>query len=325
MKIAVSRYQMEPLEGSQRAVRHGALLRVSFRDGSTGYADCHPWHEWGDTPLDLQLELLACGHITPLVSRSLVAARTDAEARKYQRHLFHNLVVPPSHQHFSDFVHRHQFDFDKYLENKQVPIKIKVGVDPKLEIAILNHWSKEIASSECLLRLDFNSRLPEKGFVEFLDSIKAVRDHIEFYEDPFPFDPQGWQRLREEESIALAADRESFAALEYPLSCDYLVVKPAVQEIYPFLGSQRKNRRLIITSYLDHPIGQLSAAYLAAVTSKRDGTILDVCGLLTHQAYKQCEFSRELKQEGPRLVPHHEGSGWGYDDLLKGLKWRPLM
>ncbi len=325
MKIAIFHYALQPVGGSQRPPRRGVLLQVVFRDGSVGYGDCHPWHELGDANLDLQLQLLSCGHMTPLLTRSLAAARADADARKSGYHLFKDLAIPASHHHMADLIMRHKPDFEKFLQHGPATIKIKVGIDPPAECAVLKKWSHELRAAGCRLRLDFNCRLKEEAFIHYLSELGDLREGIDFYEDPFHYQPQRWQKVREELRISLACDRESLHALSFPASCDVLVVKPAVQEIFPFLTAQRAQRILVITTYADHPIGQLAAAYVAACAAKSHPQALGLCGLLTHHAYETTPFSAALDQHETQLRPSTEGCGWGYDTLLKELAWQPLM
>jgi O-succinylbenzoate synthase len=93
---------------------------------------------------------------------------------------------------------------------------------------------------------------------------------------------------------------------------DVLVVKPAIQEV------PTDERELVVTSYMDHPVGQLFAAYVAATTKTSDR-----CGLLTHLVYEPNAFSERLRIDGMRLVPPG-GNGIGFDDLLENLAWRKL-
>ena len=93
---------------------------------------------------------------------------------------------------------------------------------------------------------------------------------------------------------------------------DVLVIKPAIEEI------PRTDLELVVTSYMDHPIGQLCAAYTAATAG-----INTTCGLVTHVLYESDPFIDRMRIDGTRLVPP-EGMGWGFDDLLGKLPWRTL-
>jgi O-succinylbenzoate synthase len=162
------------------------------------------------------------------------------------------------------------------------------------------------------LRLDFNFTLDQSAFLAFAAGLSAeTRQAIDFIEDPCPFDPEVWRHLRKSTGLPLAADR-----IDGPIApdvCDFRILKPACQEIFPQAG------RFVITSYMDHPVGQLFAAWEAA---QRRATV-DLCGLLTHRLFEPNAFSESLTSTGPQLFPP-SGTGLGWDALLMSLPWKRL-
>ncbi|HKO59434.1 MAG TPA: hypothetical protein VJ276_26435, partial [Thermoanaerobaculia bacterium] len=154
------------------------------------------------------------------------------------------------------------------------------------------------------LRIDYNALLSADEFLEVAASLPAER--IDFIEDPCPYDAATWRMIRERTGLRLALDR----GLEME-GVDVWVVKPAVQELGP------PDRPIVITSYMDHPVGQLHAAFVAAQRTT------EVCGLVTHVLYEPNEFSESLRLDGARLVPP-PGTGVGFDDALERLEWRRL-
>lgn len=306
MRIWVSRYELEPRAALNSRValrsRQGALLRTETEYGF-GYADCHPWEEFGDTSLDNQLELLKNGFVTALTGRSLEFARADAHARAQRKSLFEGLEIPESHALVTDLM-----DLDAKEGFRS--IKVKMGRDPAAEAKRLRAL---VAESDSLLRLDFNATLSRETLDRFLENLGEGIKRIEFLEDPMPWNEKDWATIRERWGVALAADRETEAA-EW---VDFRVIKPAVQERIPASG------RIVFTSYLDHPLGQVSAAWVAASFSKTSGDRLACCGLLSQVAYQPNAFSERLKTKGARLSAP-EGTGFGFDDLLLNLEWREL-
>ena len=95
-------------------------------------------------------------------------------------------------------------------------------------------------------------------------------------------------------------------------SYDVLILKPALEEI-PCTDAE-----IVVTSYMDHPIGQLCAAYAAATAN-----ITSTCGLITHVLFESDPFIERMRINGTRLVPP-DGTGWGFDDLLESLPWQKL-
>src|SRR5205814_8733756 len=165
-------------------------------------------------------------------------------------------------------------------------------------------WGAGTPAGAFRLRIDFNAMLTAAEFVQ----ITLPRDCIDFVEDPCPYDAATWRALHDRTGLRLALDRE--VADE---GVDVLVVKPAIQEM------PQTKKEIVVTSYMDHPVGQLGAAFIAAkhATSPR-------CGLVTHVLFDGNELIEQLGIDGMRLVPP-PGSGVGFDDLLARLPWKRLQ
>jgi O-succinylbenzoate synthase len=288
--IFVSEYTLVPraalsaLAGA--APRRGALIRV---DG--GVADVHPWPELGDDPLEVQLARLARGETTSLTRRSLTFARADAAARAAGRSLFESLTIPESHWPGSE--PPEGFRVAKIKFGARIPDGVR-------------------------LRIDYNALLSADEFLEVASSLPVER--VDFVEDPCPYDAATWRMLRERTGLRLALDR----GFETD-GVDVWVVKPAVQPLTPALSppggegvpKAGEGRPIVVTSYMDHPVGQLHAAHVAAQHAT------EACGLITHVLYEPNEFSESLRLDGARLVPP-PGTGVGFDDALERLAWKRL-
>lgn len=242
-----------------------------------GVADVHPWPELGDEALEVQLARLARGETTSLTRRSLAFAQLDAAARAAGRSLFEGLTIPESHWPGPE--PPEAFRVAKIKFGARIPDNVR-------------------------LRIDYNALLSPAEFLEVAQSLPV--DRIDFIEDPCPYDAATWRMLRERTGLRLALDR----GFETD-GVDVWVVKPAVQEI------ASTARPVVITSYMDHPVGQLHAAYVAAQHAT------EVCGLITHVLYEPNEFSESLRLDGARLVPP-PGNGIGFDDALERLAWKRL-
>ncbi|PYQ33811.1 MAG: hypothetical protein DMF57_08030, partial [Acidobacteria bacterium] len=94
--IWYSEYDLQPRRALSALAapgpRRGALIRIGG-----GFADIHPWPEFGDAPLDAQIATLARGQTTPLTRRSLEMAALDAQARDRGVSLFEGVSIPESH------------------------------------------------------------------------------------------------------------------------------------------------------------------------------------------------------------------------------------
>ncbi|MGA8165076.1 MAG: enolase C-terminal domain-like protein [Waddliaceae bacterium] len=308
MKIFYSLYS---LEGKPSFTdRSGALLRFVFDDGSMGYADCHPWVELGDLPLSEQLSCLRQGKWTPLTLQSKKHAQIDASGRVEHNNLFDGLHIPSSHWLLTTPIEEIPEGFSS--------VKIKVGRHSEEEIPTLRDLFQQLPHS-VKVRLDFNAKLSQKNFVAYLEKILQWKERIDFIEDPYPYDCRSWEETQHKLGVAFACDRQSEKHQGNTLSHRVSVVKPAVQDAGAFFPTHD----LVVTSYLDHPLGQLAAAYHAALMQKTfPGKVLP-CGLLSHYAYQTNAFSEQMGRTESVLLPP-KGTGFGFDDLLLQQQWTLL-
>jgi O-succinylbenzoate synthase len=260
-----------------------ALAGAGAREGALirdgdGFADVHPWPELGDEPLGEQLARLARGETTSLTRRSLAFAKLDGAARREGRSLFDGLTIPKSHWPGDD--PPDDFDTVKLKSIERIPDRVR-------------------------LRIDFNATLRPEEFVYIADALPKER--VDFVEDPCPYDGATWSALRQTTGLRFALDRG--LATE---GVDVLVVKPAVQEM------PAGDHDVVVTSYMDHPVGQFFAAYVAATNQ-----VNDRCGLFTHVLFEPDDFIERVRSDGARLLAP-EGSGVGFDDLLERLPWKTL-
>jgi len=151
------------------------------------------------------------------------------------------------------------------------------------------------------IRIDFNASLSAEEFERIAETLPKER--IDFIEDPCPYGGGIWRGLRTRTGLRLALDR-------FIGEADVLVHKPALSAEFPSFGGE-----LVVTSYMDHPIGQFGAAWVAATheVSRR-------CGLMTHVLYEPDAFIERVEREGARLLPP-KGTGVGFDDLLEKVRW----
>lgn len=153
------------------------------------------------------------------------------------------------------------------------------------------------------IRIDFNATLTPDEFVRVAETLPKER--IDFVEDPCPYDPKVWRELRARTGLRLAIDRFDGVA-------DIVVHKPALRVEWP------DHEDVVVTSYMDHPVGQFGAAYVAA-THRVNAR----CGLMTHVLYEPDAFLERVQRDGARLLPPR-GTGIGFDDLLENIRWERL-
>lgn len=298
---------------SKKVERKGALLKVTFSKNLVGYADCHPWVELGDLSLEEQLSLLSRDQLTSLTKASLENAKKDARARSKKSLLLIDQTIPKSHFLIVNLLECDLFSLESLKREGFTHLKIKVGRDveaetEKLLALFLNTTFK--------LRLDFNETLDKERFFQFCCRIESLKTSIEFIEDPFPFDKEEWTRFQTD-GWPLAADRQAINALDLCDAAKFLVLKPSQRPV--FISN---NQHVIVTSNLAHPLDQQVAAYFAATIGSKN----HVHGLLSHRSYLSLppSLTRCLSMEGPDFLIS-EGYGYGLDEYLNSLAWKPLL
>lgn len=293
--------------------REGALLRFSFPDGSNGYSDLHPWEELGDLPLSQEIELLKSGRPTALGFRALQLAAKDAEFRRRGVNAFAGLTVPNSHFLLSGDEHKDHKLLEVIADSGFETLKIKAGSG----LDVLDELASAFQHHSFKIRIDFNERLEPGSLTDALKRLKPLESKIDFLEDPTRFDRQVWISGMESSRLRFAKDmrlEEAFNDNLIPI----LVMKPAKHNEEMFLQKMHPDQKVVVTSYLGHPLGQIQAAYVAGVMQK--SIPLEVAGLLSHHHYELDAFSERF---GPLSPVFHApaGTGWGFDDLLKKLSW----
>jgi O-succinylbenzoate synthase len=323
MKITVARYTLRPREViSARASgreREGALLRFEFADlpGGFGFADCHPWPELGDLDLNQQLANLKTGTLTPLLQRSIFFAGADARARAAGIGLLQGARVPRSHFLLPNIS---PADLPALLadicDRGFAAVKIKIGRDFNREVERL--LQVFFHANQLRLRLDFNALASAVEYLSFMSRLPLdLRAQIEFVEDPVHAAESNWSDVYQQTGVRLAADRELPGNGSYQVR----VLKPAIQDVDKLVQAENPQTEFVLTSYLDHPLGQVCSAWVASQFAQADRLL--ECGLCSQGAYERNAYSEVLGEPTP-ILPAAEGVGFGFDALLEREKWQAL-
>ena len=297
---------------SNRRDFEGALIQI---DG--GYGCIHPWPELGDPTLEKCLADLAGARRWPIVRRAIRCAEYDREARAFENSLFEEMEVPTSH---ATLAKADSAEVALAVEAGFTTVKLKAGRDLSAESKFLEAMTLEYPALQW--RLDFNESLNSEQAAEFLLALsEKARAAIDFVEDPCPFSETSWTELRRKTRVKLAVDSE---ATPQSVAAQVMVIKPAIDE--PFLLGEAAiahAQRVVMTSYMDHPVGQVFAAWEAARLELQFPGLVDMCGLQTHHLFETNEFSEVLGLWSPEFkVP--DGRGLGFDDLLAAQPWTRL-
>jgi o-succinylbenzoate synthase len=324
VKIWVHRYELTPGPDRARAAaaaRSGALLKVDFADDATGYADLHPWTEFGQAPLEDQLVSLGSGQPTPLAQLALRHARTDGAARRGGRSLFTGLPGIRSHGLFTDWADAPAAVFEECLAAGYSAAKLKVGRAPEREADALN----ALAGLPLRWRLDANASFTPETLSRWLARLVAdVRRRIEFLEDPCAYDPAVWTALAADEKIPLALDWELPNSPASWRGAAAIVVKPASQDAFALgLAAAQAGLNIVVTHSMDHPLGRATALWTAMRLRQRHGELVCEGGLQGDGLYLHDAFGSETPATNPAVVPP-VGTGFGFDHVLQALSWRAL-
>ena len=288
---------------SKRSEFEGALVRT---DG--GYGCVHPWPELGDRSLKEELSALAGRQDTRLTSATRRCIELDGEARLEGRYLFKELRVPESHATLTEVT----------LEAISTASNLGYGrVKLKVSPARLKDIAALLEVCPLPIRLDVNSSLTAERLLDWHASLSdKAKETIEFLEDPTPYEPDVWETLQSATGWAFAVDAMQPVATH---GFRFRVLKPAVEDTSHFTPD---DGAFLVTSYMEHPLGQLYAAYEAGRLAKRFPNQITSCGLATHGLVHQLDPVLDLGH-GPELTLP-QGTGLGLDTYLEKLPWQPL-
>lgn len=253
----------------------------------------------------------------PIVRRAVRCAEYDAAARAREESLFEEIEVPLSHATLPGAdVEVAEAAIDAGFGH----LKMKCGRDAGRERRCIEAIAA--AHPGVRWRLDFNESLDPEAVVEWVSGLtdRAQRT-LDFLEDPCAFSETGWAKLFRELRVPLAVDRE---AAPHRKAAQVCVIKPAVDE--PWLLAEAAlghGQRLVVTSYMDHPLGQTFAAWEAARLGLEFPGQPGVCGLRTDVLFEANAFAEVMGAWGPEFHAP-PGTGLGFDDLLGELAWTRL-
>ena len=193
-KVSYSDYELKFKSGKTRS---GALLRFEFAEG-IGFADCHPWPEFGDLGLSEQLKNLSAGKLTSLLLRSHAFAKIDSVARSAKKNCLSGLEIPRSHFLVTDLDSLTESSLTQLWSEGFRELKLKLGRNSEKEIGTLNSLFKTAKAFN--LRFDFNGLPNIDQFRDFISKIDLnIFSQIEYIEDPIgneaPFQKTVFARL----------------------------------------------------------------------------------------------------------------------------------
>jgi O-succinylbenzoate synthase len=308
-------YRLKARRGLNARSSRRDIEGILLKDAEGGHACIQPWPELGDPPLQKCLDDLAGPRRWPIVRRALRCLEMDGAARSLPDALFDELEVPQSHATLPacDLA-----ALEQAVAAGFAVVKLKCGADLAAERRFLDSIFRDHPSVKC--RLDFNETGDAKELAAWLLSLPVEhRTRIDFIEDPCPFSDTKWRELFLGTRVPLAVDRE---AAPHRADAQFTVIKPAIDE--PWLLAEAAlgyGQRVVVTSYMDHPLGQAFAAWEAGRLALQFPGLVGLCGLQTHHLFEPDAFTEAL---GPWTPDFHAppGTGLGFDELLGKLPWK---
>lgn len=292
--------------------REGVLLRGD----NGGYACLQAWPELGDAPLEYELDALREGTPLRLGDRALKCMELDGAARAKGVSLFEGLRVPRSHATLTVSATPSQV---YCLHQKGFRVG-KIKVIPKIASTVERLVNLAAMVPDWKWRVDFNCTLSPEAALKFWDTLSdAMKERIDFIEDPCAYDVNVWQQLQDA-GMPLGYDMPVAEGSSIPTRTS----KPMMRIVKP-AHHHSTTGMPIFTSYMDHPLGQCWAAYNAALyyTDKPENEV-PLCGLVTQHIFKPNAFSAELGMDVTPEFRIPSGTGLGFDKLLAALPWKKL-
>jgi O-succinylbenzoate synthase len=102
-----------------------------------------------------------------------------------------------------------------------------------------------------------------------------------------------------------------------------IVVKPARRD-WRVVAEKYPAHRLVLTSAMDHGLGQIFAAYKAALAYQDNPERVDLCSLCSQHLFAPDGFFERLSSPGGHLQPDLTGGGLGFGDVLERIPCRRL-
>ncbi len=259
-----------PLNSQSKAIeKKGYLLRRICRDGSILYSDVFTWPEMGDPSVEEVMQDLCKAYqptskqmsqgATERVEIALSNLRTitpELDSQKVRSHYLYNWGESSFNSALVDSTIQSQQA--QILENPAATVKFKLFQNWHAQLQTL-HKVAELLGPAGRLRLDFNSCLDENAFFEFEKKTRNLHQKIDFIEDPTPYNHDAWVRMNQVLPLALDFEIRNYSEFHSEVChspFDWVIFKPAAQRFSDVEVFAAQKKKMVVTSYLGHPISQ---------------------------------------------------------------------
>lgn len=288
MKAFYSPYKLKPIASLENIHLscEGVLLRFE-ESQETKYSLYHPIETLGDKSLS---EFLTTFNLeAPLIQRIRERAINSQKMKSLPQQALDCYYSSPSVSFLLERINEVQ---KEGFKTAKIKVKNFLEIEKSMET---------LRESGLKFIFDFNGQASIKNFEDLSAKMKYFFESCLLYlEDPF--------ESFYDSSYKVAVDFKDYSGRE-----DFQVLKPTAF-CHPLNFKNRETS--IVTSYLDHPLGQLLATYWAC-----ERQVESLAGLYSHTYFKENAYSEILNQRKASISLDAFNA---FEDLLKKEKWWPL-
>lgn len=328
LKIEQSPYNLMPLAiaggMSKIEVRSGAILKVTWPNGNSGYSDIMPRKELGDQDLQVHFENFKKGHLSDLMEQAIFLAKNDSAFRSLKKNAFDGTKKVKNNYFISNILGLDSTSLDGIKSQNFSSLLIDLGRDLEAESVAVRRLLRQ---SNLSVRLDFNAKADWSSFERFMTNIEpGLRARIEFIEDPIPYDPDSWKEAARLGPLGIESQLK-FVDWSKPTKIPpikVISIRPSRIDIEEAIhNAQSINAKMLITSSLEHPVSVAHATLVASdLMTRFPNQVLDH-DCLYQNFFAPHLLSGSLMTMGPYIVTS-KGTGIGFDRNFAALKWSAL-
>ena len=249
MNIYYTLYELKNKSFKAKHVSHKGVLLCFEEKNELSYSLYHPIESLGDIP------------VKDFLKNCKILTSDKGQLRRVK-----------------DLALRESFKAEIFVDTYDQVADLKAAEESKSKLIKLRTTSvKDLIDkfnfdTEKTFILDPNGSWSESDF-ETLEKSK-ISDHIKYIEDPVlnkKFKSKNKSHSQLEFKIKIASD-----FIEYD-TCDYNIIKPTG---FCHKLKDSSTHPFVVTTYLDHPLGQIIAALFA-----RNKGVKEACGLMSHRLF----------------------------------------
>lgn len=311
LSLSIFRYQSQFTGAGEQQTLEGALFRAEDRPDES-VACLQPWPGLGDPTLDQLLKELMNdsrskmpqSHRSPdqhPLLRNALAALRDTSFKPDTLALYEQKQLQiPTHVLIQKDDSKEKIR--TLLSEGVNRFKIKLRKEYDFCSGAFEHLRDLQDQFFFQIRFDANATTSKEEFLDCWKRLESLQSLVEFVEDPCPFDRDNWKSL-EELGVPIANDRplhfQKPEELTEDFPCKFLVMKPVRHNLNDWKQCfQNSGKKVVLTTALDHPWGQLWAFH-SYLKLREEGITLEHGGFATDTL--TADSFNPLKREGDQV------------------------